>query len=88
MLVFNPKEGQFCDTGTVESWSPENDGLGPRDYYIRMESGSMRKVNSSWLSPLPGAENPQVVHLFVHQSMIGIHSGNIYSVFILILILC
>ena len=51
MLVFSPKEGQFCDTGTIESWSPENDGLGPCDYNIRMELGS-----------LPGAENPQVIH--------------------------
>ena len=60
VLVFSPKEGQFCDTGTIESWSPENDGLGPRDYSVRMESGSLRKVTNSWLSPLPGAENPQV----------------------------
>ena len=61
VLVFSPKEKQFCDTGTVESWSPENDGLGSQDYNIRMESGSMCKVNSSWLSPLPGAENSQEI---------------------------
>ena len=73
VLVFTPKEGQFCDTGTVETWSPENDGLGPRDYSIRMESGSLRKVNSSWLSPLPEADNSQEIP----QWFPSIHSVNI-----------
>ena len=61
VLVFTPKEGQFCDTGTVESWTPGNDGLGPQDYSIRMESRSLQRVNSSWLSSLPEQDNSQEI---------------------------
>ena len=61
VLVFSPKQGQFSETGAIESWTPGDDLLGPRNFSIRMSSGSLRRVNSSWLSPLPGQhqENSQ-----------------------------
>ena len=54
VLVFSPKVGQFSETGVIEAWIPTDDLLGPHNFSVRMASGSLRKVNSSWLSPLPG----------------------------------
>ena len=54
VLVFLPKQGQFSETGVIEAWTPADDLLGPRNFSVRMSSGSLRRVNSSWLSPLPG----------------------------------
>ena len=61
VLVFLPKQGQFSETGVIEAWTPADDLLGPRNFSVRMSSGSLRSVNSSWLSPLPGQhqENSQ-----------------------------
>ena len=57
VLVYSPKTKQFSETGHIHSWIPSDDLLGPRSYTVRMASGALRRVNSSWLNPLPRAEN-------------------------------
>ena len=58
VLVFSPKIGLFSENGVIESWVPTDDLLGPRNFTVRMDSGPLRKVNSSWLSPFPGQNPP------------------------------
>ena len=57
VLVYSPKTKCFSDTGNISSWTPSDDQLGPRSYTVQMSSGAHRRVNSSWLSPLPRGED-------------------------------
>ena len=56
VLVFSPKIKQFSEKGHIHSWTPADDLLGPRSYTVRMDSGALRRVNASWMSPLPPTE--------------------------------
>ena len=56
VLVFNPRGKAFSEEGEILGFEPNNDDAGPSSFWVQMELGIKRRVNTAWLLSQPAGQ--------------------------------